>query len=128
MGDPISNLAVADRIMAAFFSGDSEEIRALVAEDFVLEPSRDALHHDVYRGSDGFLRFMEKFAAVYDLKESHRANVYAAMEGEALTFELHLRGTVRGSGNAFDTSLLEIWDFRDGKLCRIVPHWFDLPK
>ena len=126
--DRASNLAVADRIMAAFFSGDSDVIQALVDPDFVLEPPREALHYGVYRGGDGFLEFMATFTAAYDLQSADRAGVYASEDGAVLVFELKLRGVVRSSGNGFDTSLMEAWHFDDGRLVLIRPHWFELPR
>lgn len=121
------NLAVANRIMTAFFSGDQATIRALIADEFVLDPPRASAHYGVYRGAEGFLSFIEAFGAAYDIVKADRAGDYPAADGATIIFELHLVGTVRSSGVRFDTSLLEAWHFEKGKLVKIRPHWFEIP-
>ncbi len=121
------NLAVAERIMTAFFSGDKETVHALVANDFELIPPRGSAHFGVYRGSDGFLTFIETFGTAYELQKADRAGAYPSEDGSIIVFELKLAGTVRATGVRFETSLLEAWHFAGGKLVRIRPHWYEIP-
>ena len=121
------NLAIADRIMTAFFSGDQATIHALVADEFVLHPPRGSAHYGLYEGADGFLRFIQTFGTAYDIQQADKTNSYPSEDGTIIVFELHLAGTVRASGAAFDTTLLEAWHFDGGKLVRIRPHWHEIP-
>jgi ketosteroid isomerase-like protein len=121
------NLAVADRIMAAFFSNDRTTIHALVADEFVLIPPRGSAHYEHYHGADGFLRFIETFGTVYDLQKADKVGSYPSEDGTVIVFELHLAGSVRASGVPFDTTLLEAWHFEGGKLVKIRPHWYEIP-
>jgi ketosteroid isomerase-like protein len=121
------NLAVADRIMAAFFSGDRQTIHALVADNFVLLPPRGSAHYGNYRGAEGFLSFVRTFGEAYDLQQADKTNAYPSEDGTVIVFELHLAGTVRASGVPFDTTLLEAWHFEGGKLVKIRPHWYEIP-
>ncbi len=121
------NLAVADRIMAAFFANDRQTIHALVADEFILVPPRGSAHFGIYKGPDGFLSFVQTFGEAYDLEKADKTNAYPSEDGNVIIFELHLAGAVRASGVRFDTTLLEAWHFSDGKLVKIRPHWYEIP-
>jgi len=44
-----------------------------------------------------------------------------------LLFEFELRGTLKHSREPFETSILEAWRFRNGRVLTIKPHYFNVP-
>ncbi len=122
------NLDIQQRFVAAVFAGDTGTLTALCHADFVLEQAPDMPYGGTYRGAEGFLRFLGIFAETYDLEALEPVRIYATDDPDWLVSEFVLRAAVKASGKRYDTTLLERWQFRDGKVLGVKPHYFGAPE
>jgi uncharacterized protein len=121
------NLAVQERFIAAVFAGDTATLTALCAPDFVLEQGPAMPYAGTYRGAEGFLRFLDIFAETLDIERLEPVRTYGAENPDWLVSEFVIESRVKASGARYDTTLLERWQFRDGKVASIRPHYFAPP-
>jgi ketosteroid isomerase-like protein len=121
------NLAVQQRFVAAVFAGDADTIRALAAPDFELLEGSGMPFAGVFRGAEGFLKFLGVFNATFELEYLRPAGRFASDDPDRMAFEFELRGVHRATGAPFESSLIEVWTFRDGKVVTIKPHYFNTP-
>ncbi len=122
------NLDVQQRFVAAVFAGDAEVLKGLCHPDFLLVQAPSMPYGGTYQGADGFLRFLGIFGATYDIEKLEPLRTYQAEDPDWLVSEFVLRATVKASGKLYDTTLLESWHFRDGKVLGIRPHYFQPPE
>jgi ketosteroid isomerase-like protein len=119
------NLQVQQRFVAAVFAGDADTIRSLCAPDFELHEGSGLPFAGTYRGAEGFLEFLRLFNDTFDIEQLVPVRTYTTDDPDWLIGELTLRATLRASGKRFDSSLLEMWRFRNGKVVNIKPHYFN---
>lgn len=119
------NLAVIERFVAAVFAGDGDTIRSLCHPEFLLHEGSGLDFAGTYPGGDGFLGFLEVFGATLDIERLETLRIYQAEDLDYVIAEMELRATVRETGQIFESSLLERWHFRDGKVVEIKPHYFN---
>lgn len=119
------NLAVLQRFVEAVFGGDGETLKSLCHPDFLLHEGSGLLFAGTYPGGDGFLRFLEIFGTTLDIERLETLRIYQADAPDYVISEMELRATVRSTGATFESSLLERWTFRDGKVIEIKPHYFN---
>lgn len=117
---------------AAVASDDRDLLATLVDPEFEVIQSNNLPYGGRYRGIDGFFEFalglfpttwnIEKFEALrrFDEKQTEPGI-------ESTVIQIRLAGTVAATGEPFDTTLLEHWIMRDGKLLFAQPHWFETP-
>ena len=126
MGNP--NVAIKDRFVEAVFSGDHDTLRALIDPSFELHQPDGLPYEGIYKGSDGFLNFLDKFMAAYDLESLDETALYVEDSNpDRLALGFHIKGRMKGDGRSFDSPQFETWDFRDGKLVNIRVFWYKLP-
>ncbi len=118
------NLGIADKLQASVFAGDNDAVRAIIHPDFELRQAKRIPYAEEYRGFDGFMRFLANFMGYYDIQALDRIGTYFADDG-AIVVEFHLIATNRSTGEKVDTTMLEKWEFADGKVFRVTPHYFD---
>jgi ketosteroid isomerase-like protein len=123
--EPNPNIAIQERFVAAVFAGDSATIEALAAPDFELHEGSGLPFAGVYKGAKGFLEFLDVFMATFDIEQLAPVRTYQTSDPEFLACEFELRATVRSSGERFESTLVELWAFRDGKVVSIRPHYFN---
>jgi ketosteroid isomerase-like protein len=121
------NIEVGERLPAALFAGDQATILDMVDADFILRPPHGAAYFGRYEGRDGLSRLMEKFTTVYDIQTAEKTRTFTSDDPDEMIFEFAIKGVVRATGKPFDSTVLEVWHFRDGRLREIRPHWFELP-
>jgi len=122
------NIAIKDRWVEAVFSGDREILSSLAAPGMKLYQPEGLPYSGVYEGVDGFFDFLDKFMAAYDLESLDQTALYVADENpDKLAIGFHIKGTLRSSGNSFESPQFETWNFRDGKIEEIRVFWFTLP-
>ncbi len=121
------NLAVQDRFVAAVFAGDSATLHELAAPDFVLLEGSGLPFAGDFPGADGFLRFLGIFAEVFDIEVLAPVRSFQSDDPDVLATEFELRAVDRATGKPFESSLIEVWTFREGKVASIKPHYFNVP-
>jgi ketosteroid isomerase-like protein len=119
------NLALQERFVTAVFAGDADTIRALCAPEFELHEGSGLPFAGTYRGADGFLAFLGIFNDTFEIHELAPVRTFSTDDPAWLIGELNLRATLRATGQAFASSLLELWQFRDGNVVSIKPHYFN---
>ncbi len=121
------NLAIQQQFVTAVFAGDAATIHALAAADFELVQGSGLPYAGTYRGAAGFLEFLGIFAATLDIEKLEPVGHFLSDDPDRIIFEFDIRAVHRATGRPFDTSLLEAWAFRDGKVAWIRPHYFNIP-
>jgi ketosteroid isomerase-like protein len=119
------NLAVIDRFVTAVFAGDSATILSLCDPDFVLHEGSGLSFGGSYAGGEGFLSFLGLFGETLDIARLEPTRTYLTADPDWIVCEFELEATIRATGQAFASSLLERWQFRDGKVLEIKPHYFN---
>lgn len=118
------NSALLQSFVGHVMAGEYDRLAELIHPDFQLIHSSTVPYAGTYRGAEGFLRFLNIFTDCYDDLEMETGEIFVAPSG-SLIVEIQLRGIVKAMGGRVDTSMLEKWDFSDGKVTRIKPHYFD---
>ena len=120
----MSNREFSERFLAAMRAGDVETMSDMLHPQFELIEADSLPYGGVYRGLDGWLALTklvgEAFAG-FRLKLIE----YGGESADTLVILFEISGRGRHSGTAFQTRVLEYWQFRDGKLWRIDPFYFD---
>lgn len=124
MGNP----DVQQRFVAAVFAGDSATLTELCHADFVLEQGGAMPYAGTYRGAAGFLRFLGIFAETLDIEKLEPVRTYLCDDPDWLVSEFDLIATVKASGQRYETTLLERWQFSGGKVISVKPHYFEPPR
>jgi ketosteroid isomerase-like protein len=123
-----SNLAIKDRFTAAVMSGDHETMQQLVDAEFELRQPNGLEYAGVYKGPQGFLAFLDKLMKTYTIESVEITHTFTSDDPDLLVFQINMRGVLNSSGKSFNTTILEPWTFRKGKIMGIVPHWYELPR
>ena len=123
----MSNTEVQQRFVAAVCAGDAVTLTALCHADFALEQGAAMPYAGIYRGADGFLTFLGIFGETYDIEKLEPVRTYTCSDPDWLVSEFELVAVVKASGQRYVTTLLERWQFSEGKVLNIKPHYFDPP-
>jgi ketosteroid isomerase-like protein len=122
------NLAIQQRFVAAVFASDADTIRELAAPGFELLEGSGMPFAGTFHGAEGFLTFLGIFAETFDLEYLKPVRHFESADPDCVAFEFDLRGVHRATGELFDSTLIEVWTFRDGKVLTVKPHYFNVPK
>ena len=121
------NLDIQQRFVAAVFAGDAATLTELCDADFVLEQAASMPYGGTYRGAEGFLQFLGIFGETLEIEKLDTTRVYQAEDPDWLVSEFDLRAVVKASGQIYETTMLERWQFRGGKVVSIKPHYYAPP-
>lgn len=122
-----ANLDVMQRFVAAALGGDGATLKVLCADGMVLEQGSGMPYAGVYRGGEGFLEFLGIFGETFDISQLDLVRTYQAEDPDWLVSEFVMRARVKATGKPYATTLVETWNFRDGKVAAIKPHYFNSP-
>ena len=112
----MANVAVVDAFIAALGSGDAEgALRQLHDEVRLSEPAGLPMGGE-YVSKAGFVDFLGKLAATYDVKV-HRATVRDA--GDFAVAHLDLTWTAHATGASMDTQFCELYTVDGDKIAAI---------
>ena len=120
-----SNVAIKDQFVAAVMAGDQDTISSLADPDFELLEGSGMPFAGVYRGADGFMQFLGIFFETLDIERLEPIRTYQTEDPDFIASEFEVRGTLRSTGKIFESSLVEIWRFRNGKVLSIKAHYFN---
>jgi ketosteroid isomerase-like protein len=122
------NIAIKDRWVEAVFAGDRDTLCRLADPALELHQPPGTPYEGVYRGPDGFLEFLDKFMAAYELESLDQTALYVEQSNpDRLAIGFHIKGTLKATGQAFASPQFECWDFRDGRIVAIRVFWFAPP-
>ena len=121
------NIAAKKQFVAAVFTGDHETIRRLAHRDFELLEGSGMPFAGIYRGADGFIEFLEIFMTTFDIIKFEETGTFVSEDPDHMAFQFDLDAVFRSAGTPFSTSLVETWQFRDGKVAKIIAHYLHSP-
>jgi ketosteroid isomerase-like protein len=119
------NLRIQEQFVTAVFAGDADTIRSLCAPEFELHEGSGLPFAGTFRGAEGFLEFLGVFNDAFDIEYLTPVRTYVSDDPDWLVGELNLRARLRADGKLFESSLVEIWQFKNGKVVGIKPHYFN---
>ncbi len=125
---PNENLGIKDRFVTAVFAADADAMRNLLDASFEIHQPAGLAYAGSYAGAEGFLRFIAKFMETYDIKALVNTDTFMSENPDRVVLEFKFAGKVKSTGEKFDTTLLECWEFRKGKILRITVYWFAIPR
>ncbi len=120
------NEALLDRWLAAVFGGDRAALAGMMDPEFELRQAAGLPYGGVLKGPAGFDHFWQSFGETFEIEALDAVDRFFSACGD-IVLKFRFRGRLKASGKAFDTTILESFSFRDGKLLSIAPHWFELP-
>lgn len=120
----MSHQATCDRFLAALGIGDFETMGALMQPDFVVHEPAGLPYAGDFHGLDGWRELSSQIVAAWAGFKLLRKEFYGET-ADTLVVMLFLKGRSRKTGKRFETSVLELWRFREGRICEITPHYWD---
>lgn len=118
------NVEVMQKFVGAVFAGENDKLPQYLHPDFELIHSRTVPYTGVYKGAQGFLDFLGIFMGTFDPLDMKTGETFVSPEGSVIA-EILLAGTLKSTGQKVETSMLEKWEFEEGLVRRIKPHYFD---
>jgi ketosteroid isomerase-like protein len=118
------NVEVVRRCHDLWRKRDFERVLELVDPDAVFDLSRNVFNPDVYRGYDGFWRWVESAGQVWDDFEPGPIEFIRAA-GDHVVTGVRISGTGRGSQVRVEMNLWQVWTVRDGKVVRMTGGYRD---
>jgi ketosteroid isomerase-like protein len=121
MSTPQGNLALVERLFAAFETGQIEGVTDLISDDFLLvvPPSMSA-EPDSYEGPEGARRYMDAFEGVIDDVRFSADELHP--EGGRVIALVRVTGRGASSGLPMEMRAASIISVRDGKVTGIESH------
>ncbi|RYD56918.1 MAG: nuclear transport factor 2 family protein [Sphingomonadales bacterium] len=116
--------AICERFVAALGQGDWPAMEQMLDADFEVVEAEGLPYAGTYHGFEGWRRLSD---AVLSTWSGFRLNLIEMHGGDedAAVMRFAMSGRSRKTGTAWETTVLELWKFRDGKLARIDPYYFD---
>ena len=113
-----------DRFMAALQAGDRDALAAMMHPDFRVEEAESLPYGGVYRGVDGWLTLAR--AVIRAWKEFEiRPIEFPGESQDRFLVRFRISGRSRKTEKPFETTVLELWSFHEGRLIEIAPYYFD---
>jgi len=125
--ETLDNLEVQRSFVEAVFASDAQTIRELAAPDFKLFEGSGLPFAGVYEGAEGFLAFLGTFVDTFEIEKLEPVRHYASDDPDKLAFEFDFQAKVKATGETLETSIVELWQFRNGKVEAIRAHYFNVP-
>lgn len=120
-----ANAATVDRFVSSVLSGDIDTVRALCHPDFELHEGSGLPFAGTYKGADGFLGFLQIFGEALEIEKLAPVRTYTSSDPDYVACEIELESVVKATGKRFDSTMVEVWTFRDGRVLSIKPHYFN---
>lgn len=120
----MNHRAFSERFLTAMRASDVATMGLMLHPDFELVEADSLPYGGTFRGLDGWQALIRAVVATF---AGFRLTLidYPGESAQALVVQFALSGRGRHSGTPFETRLLEHWRFRDDRLWRIDPFYFD---
>jgi uncharacterized protein len=113
-----------ERFVAALAAGDFDTMGTMLHPDFVVVEADGLPYAGIYRGLDGW-RALSRAVVETWAGFSIRPIAFLGETSNTFVVRFAISGRSRKTGNAFETTVLELWQFRDGLLAAIDPYYWD---
>jgi ketosteroid isomerase-like protein len=119
----VSKIDITKKLYASAVAGNWEEFEACVHADFSIRESSALPFGGSYKGVEGFRKLVR---TVFTHFQRLRAEPGHYMEGDDYVAAIvSLSGTGKKTGKEFDTTVAELFRFKDGKVIEILPYYWD---
>lgn len=119
-----ANLDLSDRFYKALFAGDWTFIAANITEDFAVVEAPGLPYGGEWKGVPGFQKLFGAMATQHFEGLDIRMKAMCANDEYAMAY-FALTGTARPTGRRIEVEVAEVTTFRDGKIARIKPFYYD---
>lgn len=116
--------ATAKQFYDGVLGGDWEKVVASVHPDFVVSQAAGLPYGGDYNGLEGLQAMFGELVTVYFEDAAFELIELFASEQHAIA-RFHISGKIRKSGKTFETELLELVKFHNGKISHIKPFYYD---
>lgn len=120
-----TNGAKLARAVGAILSSDTVRQAEFLHPDIEIHEADGLPYSGVYRGYDGCKKLVENIRMVWANLEVTAKFIIGEATGDKFVVMQHMRGHAVRSGQAFETSVLELFFFRDGRIAEIRPYYWD---
>jgi ketosteroid isomerase-like protein len=120
----MSHRKFCEDFLAATRSGDAAALGAMLHPEFSVEEASGLPYAGVYKGVDGWIALSRAVVGTWS-KFKIAPIAYPGETENTFTVRFAISGVSRKTGQAFETTVLELWQFKDGKLLEIAPYYFD---
>lgn len=123
-----THLQVMQRILAGLMTGGAEGravVQALFDPNFVLIEPEGLPYGGTYHGPEGWWEAGRRITSTWSDLKLEPIFIKGDPDGEDFALFLKLSGRSAKTGTPFQTTVLEHWVVRKGKLVKIQPHYFD---
>ena len=114
---------------AAVFSGDHDEAikiqKSLLHDDFEIVEAPSLPYGGTYRGLDGWHELIRKIMKIWSGVRVTPLYTLGEPDGDRFAKMYRLSGASSATGKKFDTTIFELWEFKDGKIHRTRPYYWD---
>ena len=121
------NLDTVDRFFAAYGSRDKAGVEACFHPDIVARQAAGHPYGGTYRGPKRVMEMLDAIGSTYSMEQFAIPHTFFDQDPDHIAFEFALGGKVKATGKSFDTTVIEHWAFKDGKVIGIGVHWFEIP-
>jgi len=109
----MSNGAVAAKLLDSFIAGDMAGAVSVIHADCVVHESRALPYPGDWHGPDGFTTLVGTMVGLFDVTF---AGYEIIDDGDGVSMRAFATFTSRATGRSLDTSIVEIYRFRDGQI------------
>lgn len=120
----MSHRPFCTRFLDAVGTGDFDTIGTMITEDFVCHEAEGLPYGGDYHGLDGWKRLTGRIVATWAGLRLEPIEMLGETE-DSIVVRFRLAGRSRRTGTPFDTTVMELWRFRDGRLAEIWPYYWD---
>ena len=116
---PVSNADLVRECQRFWARRDIEALLAVVADDAVLDLSRNIFNPNIYRGHDGVLQWV---AVVDEMWSDFKLGEVEIIHefGDTIVTATLMAGVGRSSGVPTEMEVCQVWIVRDGKVARLT--------
>jgi len=119
----VNKTEIAERLYASAVAEDWEEFEKWIHPDFVVRESPALPYGGTYRGAQGFRDVVRTVFTRFQRLEAEPGNF---MEGDDYVAAIvMLRGKGKQTGETFETSAVELFHFKNGRVIEILPYYWD---
>lgn len=116
------------KLVDAIKAGDDEGTRALISPDFVLYQDGGMPYGGVYRGPDEFMQLIKEVWTLWGGTHFEPCYQIADPDGMRICAVVYFRAKLEQAAEPVETTLSEIWEFRDGQAVQARIWYADTPR
>jgi ketosteroid isomerase-like protein len=113
------------RLLTALQSVDAEHLRELCHPDFTVEEAESLPYAGIYKGFEGLCQVAEQMYKSWAECKITTLSVIGEPSGDDFVLLQRMHGLTLRNRRPFEMTILEMYSFRDGRLIRIKPYYWD---